>query len=98
MSEPISTVVKVASTPDQARIYVAMLEAAGIPAFVDGNASADEFAMSQRLLNVSNVRVLVPTEALERALDVLRPTEVDVDDLTRQAMDAADDPDAEREA
>ena len=75
----------------------AMLEAAGIPAFVDGNASADEFAMSQRLLNVSNVRVLVPTEALERALDVLKPTEVDVDDLAQQAMDAADDPDAERE-
>lgn len=97
MNDPISTVVKVASTPDQARIYVAMLEAAGIPAFVDGNSSADEFAMSQRLLNVSNVRVLVPTEAVERALDVLKPTEVDVDDLEQQALAAADDPDAEHE-
>jgi len=97
MDDPISTVVKVASTPDQARIYVAMLEAAGIPAFVDGNSSADEFAMSQRLLNVSNVRVMVPTEAAERALEVLRPAEVDVDELERQAMDASADPDAERE-
>ena len=97
MNEPISTVVKVASTPDQARIYVAMLEAEGIPAFVDGNSSADEFAMSQRMLNVSNVRVLVPTEAAERALEILKPAEVGVDDLTRQAMDAADDPESERE-
>ena len=98
MSTPISTVVKVASTPDQAKIYVAMLEAAGIPAFIDGNSSADEFAMSQRLLNVSNVRVMVPTEAVERAMDVLKPAEIDADDLARQAMEAADDPDAEREA
>ena len=51
MNEPISTVVKVASTPDQARIYVAMLEAEGIPAFVDGNSSADEFAMICRCLS-----------------------------------------------
>lgn len=97
MNEPISTVVKVASTPDQAKVYVAMLEAEGIPAFIDGNSSTDEFAMSQRMLNVSDVRVLVPTEAFERALEILRPTEVDDDELARQAMDAADDPEAERE-
>ena len=64
---------------------------------MDGNSSADEFAISQRLLNVSNVRVMVPTEALQRALDVLKPTDIDVDDLAQQAMAAADDPDAERE-
>ncbi len=98
MNSPISTVVKVASTPDQAKIYVAMLEAAGIPAFIDGNSSVDEFAMSQRMLNVSNVRVMVPTEAAERAMDVLKPTEVDPDDLARQALEAADDPEAERES
>jgi hypothetical protein len=98
VNSPISTVVKVASTPDQAKIYVAMLEAAGIPAFIDGNSSVDEFAMSQRMLNVSNVRVMVPTEAAERAMDVLKPTEVDPDDLARQALEAADDPEAERES
>ena len=54
--------------------------------------------MSQRMLNVSNVRVMVPTEAAERAIEILKPTDVDVDDLTRQAMEASDDPDAEREA
>jgi len=97
MSEPIGTVVKVASTPDQAKIYVAMLEAEGIPAFIDGNTSSDEFAMSQRMLNVSNVRVMVPTEAAERAREILEPTDVDQDDLERQAMEASDDPEAERE-
>jgi hypothetical protein len=97
VSEPISTVVKVASTPDQAKIYVAMLEAEGIPAFIDGNSSVDEFAMSQRLLNVNNVRVMVPTEAAERAREILKPTDVDQDDLTRQAMESKDDPDAEHE-
>lgn len=54
--------------------------------------------MSQRLLNVSDVRVMVPTEAVEHAMEVLKPAEIDADDLARQAMEAADDPDAEREA
>lgn len=97
MSDPISTVVKVASTPAQAKIYVSMLQAEGIPAFVDGDSAADEFAMSQRMLNVSNVRVMVPTEAAARAGEILAPVDVDIDDLSQQAMDAADDPDAERE-
>ena len=38
------------------------------------------------------------TEAVERAMEVLKPAEIDADDLARQAMEAADDPDAEREA
>ncbi|MCK5944437.1 MAG: DUF2007 domain-containing protein [Planctomycetes bacterium] len=98
MSKPISTVVKIASTPDQAKIYVAMLEAAGIPAFIDGNSSVDEFAMSQRLLNVSNVKVMVPTDAADRAREVLSETVVDADELARQAMESKDDPEAERES
>ena len=97
MGEPISAVVKVANTPAQAKIYVAMLEAEGIPAFVDGDSAADEFAMSQRMLNVINVRVLVPTDTLSRARAILEPSEVRIDDLTRQALEAMDDPEAERE-
>jgi len=31
MSDPLSVVAKVASNPDQAKIYVAMLQAEGIP-------------------------------------------------------------------
>ena len=97
MSEPISVVVKVARTPEQAKVFVAMLQAEGIPAFVEGNALADEFAMSQRMLNTQNVRVMVPSEAAERAAELLEPSEVDPEQLAREAMEAADDPDAERE-
>lgn len=87
MSDPISTVVKVASNPEQAKIYVAMLAAEGIPAFTDG-ATPDEFSMSQRMMNLSNVKVMVPTDAAERAKEILQPAEVDLDELTRQALEA----------
>ena len=97
MTGPISRVVAVATNPAQAKIYAAILRAEGIPAFVDGDAAADEFAMSQRLMNVSNVRVMVPTEAAERAVQLLRTESVDAELLERQAMDAARDPEAERE-
>ena len=98
MSDPISTVVKVASTPAQAKIYVSMLRAEGIPAFVDGDSAADEFAMSQRMLNVSNVKVMVPTEAAAIAAEILAPVDVDVDELTRQALSAVDNPRAARKS
>ena len=97
MSDSISTAVKVASTPHEAKIYVAMLQAEGIPAFIDGASAADEFAISQRLLNTLNVKVMVPTEAVERAREILKPTEVDMDELTRQALAARKDPTSESE-
>ena len=97
MIEPISCTITVANSPAQAQIYVALLRAEGIPAFVDGELAADEFAMSQRLMNVSNVRVVVPTEALARAREILRLRSVRAEDLEQQAVEAADDPEAERE-
>jgi len=97
VSEPISRIVAVASTPAQAKIYVAMLRAEGIPAFVDGESAADEFAMSQRLMNVSNVRVVVPTEAASLAAEILKTRSVNAADLERQAVDAKEEPDSERE-
>ena len=96
MSQPISRVVAVANTPAQAKIYVAMLRAEGIPAFVDGESAADEFAMSQRLMNVSNVRVVVPTEAAAQAEEILKTRNVNAADLERQAMDAGKEPGADR--
>ena len=88
MTDPISVVVKVASTPDQAKIYVAMLRAEGIPAAVDGGSLTDEFAMSQRLMNVSSVKVMVPASSLERAKEILHPVAIDPADLAAQAMNA----------
>lgn len=96
MTEPISTVVKVAKTPEQAKIFVAMLRAEGIPAFSDSQ-TQDEFAMSQRMLNLSSVKVMVPSSAAARAREILAPHEVDQDELMRQAVESMDDPDAERE-
>lgn len=88
MSEPISTVVKIAANPAQAKMFVAQLEAAGIPATTD-SAPPDEFAMSQRMMNLNGTKVMVPTEALEKAKEVLADVQdVDLDELTRQALKA----------
>ena len=92
MSEPISTVVKIAANPEQAKMFVAHLKAAGIPASTD-SAPPDEFLMSQRMMNLNGCKVMVPTEALDRAKEILdEHQDVDLDELTRQAMEA-DNPD-----
>lgn len=91
MRNPISTVAKIAANPEQAKLFVSILAAEGIPATTDGT-PPDEFAMSQRLMNLAGCKVMVPTEALERAKEILKPAEVDLDELTRQAM-AAKSPD-----
>jgi len=90
MSQPISTVIKVAANPEQAKMFVAILAAEGIPAFIDGS-PPDEFSMSQRLMNLSGVKVMVPTDAVTRAIEILAPVDVDMDELTRQAL-AAENP------
>lgn len=85
MSQPIESLARVASTPAQAKIFVAMLAAEGIPARVDGDSLVDEFAASQRLLNLVGTRVMVPTSALQRAQEILQPVQVDPDELERAA-------------
>ena len=44
MSQPITSVVKVATTAAQAKLFAALLQAEGIPAQVDGDSLADEVA------------------------------------------------------
>jgi hypothetical protein len=90
MTTPIESVVKVAATPSQAKIYVAMLQAAGIPARVDGDSLVDEFAAARRLVNLMGTQVMVPTGSLELARDVLQPANVDQAELERQALAATD--------
>jgi hypothetical protein len=90
MSEPTSVVVKVAATPDEAKVYAARLQAEGIPAFVDPDAAADEFAITQRLMNLTNVRVMVPASDLERAKEILAPTELSPEELAAQALAVTD--------
>jgi hypothetical protein len=86
MSQPIESLARVASTPAQAKIFVAMLAAEGIPARVDGDSLVDEFAASQRLMNLVGTRVMVPTSALQRAQELLQPLQVDPHELVRQAL------------
>jgi hypothetical protein len=86
---PIESVVRVAATPAQAKVFVAMLQAEGIPARVDGDSLADEFAASRRLMNLMGTRVMVPTSSLAQAAEILQPAEVDAEELTRQALAAS---------
>lgn len=95
MSEPLMSVVRVANSPDQAKMFAALLQGEGIPAHIDGEGLVDEFVSSRRLLNLTGVRVLVPTTSLERAKDLLGPVEIDAAELERQAL-AAEDPESER--
>lgn len=92
MTEPISSVVRTGSTPQEANLFVAILRGAGIPAFTDG-ATPDEFSMSQQMMNLTSVKVKVPTDALERAEEVLAKHDeeggkIDLEELTRQALEA----------
>lgn len=91
MTQPLASTVRIATTPEQAKILVAQLQAEGIPAHVDGNSLADEFAMSRRLMNLTGVRVMVPTKSLEQAHEILaRTVDIAPDDLEQQALTADD--------
>jgi hypothetical protein len=90
MTQPIASVVKVAATPEQAKVFAALLQAEGIPASIEGDSLADEVAVSRRMLNLNGTRVLVPTASLERAREILGDAQVDEDELTAQALAASD--------
>ncbi len=77
-----------ATTPDHANLLRALLQGAGIPAHVDGTLLADEFAISQRMMNQQGVKVLVPHDRLAEARDVVASAAVSEDELERQAMAA----------
>ena len=90
MDRPLSAVVRVAATPDQAKVFAALLQAEGIPAYIEGDMLADEVAASRRLINLAGTRVLVPSASLERAREILGNTEVDPAELEQQALSAAE--------
>lgn len=88
MTDPIASVVRIAASPEQAKIFVAMLQAEGIPATVEGDSLADEFAMSRRLMNLAGTKVMVPTSSLDRAKEILDVGAIDADELEAQALSA----------
>ena len=83
-------VARVATTPNEAKILVALLQAEGIPAHVDGESLADEVALSQRAMNLQGVRVIVPTSSLEQAREILADTAVPESELEAQALAAGE--------
>ena len=98
MTDPISSVVAVAANSDEAKLMVAWLRAEDIPAFTDPDSAADEFAMSQRLMNLTSVKVMVPTSQLERAREILdRRGTIDREEVSQQAVAAAG-PECEQES
>jgi len=89
--QPIESLLCVTATPARAKALLATLMAAGVPARTDGEALADEYAASMRLLNLLGTKVYVPTASLALARTITQPQAVDDDELTRLAL-AADDP------
>jgi hypothetical protein len=85
---PIESLLCVAATPGEAKALLATLMAAGIPGRTDGDALADEYAASMRLMNLLGCKVYVPTASLAQARAITAPASVDVDELTRQALAA----------
>ncbi len=91
MNAPTTSVVRIASTAAQAKIFVALLQAEGIPAHTDGDSLADEVAVSRRLIHLNGTRVLVPTNSLERSREILEAVQIADDELSAQAL-AAENP------
>ncbi|MBK8100951.1 MAG: hypothetical protein IPK26_28035 [Planctomycetes bacterium] len=85
-------IVRVASTAAEAKVLVAILQAEGIPAYVDSASLADEFAMARQMMNLQGVQVRVPEGAVERACEVLANAQVDDVELEAQALAAAPEP------
>lgn len=90
-SRPIESLLCVATTPAQAKALLATLMAAGIPARTDGEALADEYAASMRVMNLLGTKVYVPTASLPQARAIAQPEPIDEGELTRLAL-AADRP------
>jgi hypothetical protein len=81
-SRPELTVFKRASSPIEAELIAGVLRSAGIPVHVGGGMLTDEFAVTQRMLNLSAVDVLVPSDrvdAAKAALEAARASSAEVE-------------------
>lgn len=73
-SEPAEDIVVFmnAKSPFEAKIVQSVLEGAGVRAFVPGGMLTDEFAMSQRLMNLQTVEIRVHKDQLSLAREALQ--------------------------
>lgn len=86
---------KVARTPFEARLVAAVLRDAGVTVFIEGESLVDEFAMSQRLMNLQGVTLKVPSDQLEQATAALDAAKAVGDALSEESEDAANPGDGE---
>lgn len=73
----------------EARIVVAVLGDAGIPAYAPGGLLLDEFAMSQQLMNLQGVAVQVPADRLQEAQEALAAAKATGESMVDDVGDAA---------
>ncbi|MFY9342875.1 MAG: DUF2007 domain-containing protein [Planctomycetota bacterium] len=85
-SASIEAVARVAATLEQAKVFVALLQAEGIPARIEGDSLVDEFATARKMMNLMSTRVMVPTNSVEAAREILQPANIDTEELARQAL------------
>lgn len=71
LDKPGFVVLTQAENAFRAQFLAGALEAEGIPTHVDGDHLADEFAMSQKMMGLIQVRVLVPAERVNEAREIL---------------------------
>jgi hypothetical protein len=84
---PELVVFREARNPFEARIIAAVLEDAGIPVFVAGGMLADEFALSQRMMNLQSVAVQVPKDRLADAEQALAAARAGGEALVQDEVD-----------
>jgi Putative prokaryotic signal transducing protein len=84
-----------ARTPAEAQVIAGVLKDEDIPVFVSGTMLTDEWAVSQRLLNLLGVDVMVRKREIENARRALAEARhVDPEALERQALAEAPLPEA----
>lgn len=81
-----------ARSPLEAELIVSVLREAGVPAFVAGGMLADEFAVSQRLMNIHAVAIQVPRDRLDDARAALAQARANAA-LVEEAAEATIGPD-----
>ena len=66
-----------AKTPFDARLAAIVLKDAGIPVSLDEGFLIDEWAMSQRLMNLMGTAVEVPADQVQKAREILATARAD---------------------
>lgn len=81
MSDPQLTYLDLARTPFEAKVIAGVLLEAGIPAYIAGQHLADEWAITQAMMNTRGVRIQVPAELVDKAMEVIAAAQSNAKDM-----------------